>query len=292
MSAPDEAPETSRDSLRAFEARLLRVLTHIHDNPAADLGLDALADVACMSRFHWHRVFHAATGETLADAVRRIRLLKAANALIASDAPLDHIAARHGYADAASFSRAFSAFHQLSPGAFRARGQAIAVNLRHSAGATPMFPVTIETLEPARAAGVLHTGPYAGIGAAFQQLGGILAARNLFAQTRALFAIYHDAPDAKPEAELRSHVAVILGDGFPPDLPGLDYFDVAGGKHAVLKHTGPYATLGPAYDWLYGKWLPQSGEEPRDAPPIELYVNDPRSTPPDQLRTDIRLPLV
>jgi AraC family transcriptional regulator len=59
----------------------------------------------------------------------------------------------------------------------------------------------------------------------------------------------------------------------------------------VLEHTGPYATLAGAYDWLYGVWLPQSGEEPRDAPPIELYVNDPRTTPPNDLRTDIRLPV-
>jgi AraC family transcriptional regulator len=58
-----------------------------------------------------------------------------------------------------------------------------------------------------------------------------------------------------------------------------------------MQHHGPYATLGSAYEWLYGKWLPQSGEEPRNAPPIELYVNDPRTTAPDQLRTDVRLPL-
>ena len=40
----------------ANEKRLLRVLDHIHDNPAGDLSLDALSDVAAMSRFHWHRV--------------------------------------------------------------------------------------------------------------------------------------------------------------------------------------------------------------------------------------------
>jgi AraC family transcriptional regulator len=58
-----------------------------------------------------------------------------------------------------------------------------------------------------------------------------------------------------------------------------------------MAHTGPYATLAGAYAWLYGAWLPQSGHEPRDAPPIEVYVNDPRTTAPDQLRTDVRLPL-
>ncbi len=35
-----------------YENRMLRVLEHIHANPAGDLSLDALADVAAMSRFH------------------------------------------------------------------------------------------------------------------------------------------------------------------------------------------------------------------------------------------------
>ena len=52
--------------MNVTENRMIRVLDHIHDNPAGDLSLDALADVAAMSRFHWHRVFRAITGETAA----------------------------------------------------------------------------------------------------------------------------------------------------------------------------------------------------------------------------------
>jgi AraC family transcriptional regulator len=279
------------DNQRRFEARLTRVLVYIYDHLDGDLSLDALAEVAGMSRFHWHRVFRAMTGETVAEAARRMRLLKAANALVLEDAPVGEIAARHGYADLASFSRAFSAAHGMSPGAFRRNGVELANQLRRNPGDSTMYPVSVENLEPGRAAGVLHRGPYPGIGKAFQQLGAMLAARNLIPHVRAMIAVYHDAPGSKPEAELRSHAAVIIGDDFPAGVEGLEYFDLAGGKHAVMAHKGPYATLATAYEWLYGTWLPQSGEEPRDAPPVEVYVNDPRVTPPDQLRTDVRLPL-
>ena len=51
-------------SLGPYEARLLRVIDDIHANPAGDLSLDALADVAALSRFRFHRVFRAMTGET------------------------------------------------------------------------------------------------------------------------------------------------------------------------------------------------------------------------------------
>lgn len=281
----------SDDAPRSYEARLLRVLAYIYDHLDGDLSLDTLAEVACLSRFHWHRVYRAMTGETLADAIRRIRLIKAANALVLEDTPLAEVAERYGYRDVASFTRAFGAAHGVSPGEFRDRGVQLANDLHHVSGGDCVYPVIIQDLPPSRAAGVPHVGPYPGIARAFQQLGGILFARQLIPHVRGMIAVYHDAPASKPEAEMRSHAAVIIADSFPKDVEGLEYFDLAGGKHAVMQHSGPYATLGSAYEWLYGKWLPQSGEEPRDAPPIELYVNDPRNTPPDQLRTDIRLPL-
>lgn len=43
---------------QSYELRVLGVLRYIYKNPAGDLSLDALADVASMSRIHCHRVFH------------------------------------------------------------------------------------------------------------------------------------------------------------------------------------------------------------------------------------------
>lgn len=274
-----------------YEARLLRVLAYIHDNLDGDLGLDALAEVACMSPYHWHRVFRAVTGETPAEAIRRIRLLKAANALVNDSVSLADAAKLSGYPNVASFSRAFRSACGTSPGAFRDNGVQMSITLRQASGEYAMHPVSIEDLQPERAAGVLHVGPYMNIGKAFQHLGGVIAARNLFSQVKAMIAVYRDVPGSKPDAELRAHAAAIIADGFPADIDGFEYFDLVGGKHAIMAHKGPYATLSAAYDWLYGKWLPQSGEEPRDAPPVELYVNNPMQTPPEELRTDIRLPL-
>lgn len=274
-----------------YEDRLQRVLSYIYDNLDGELSLDALSDVACMSRYHWHRVFKAMTGETLADAVRRLRLHKAANALVHEETPIGQIAERFGYSNLASFSRAFSNAHGVSPNTFRQRGVKVVNLLQRTPGDEKMYPVNIDEIPAFKAAGVAHVGPYDQIGMAFQTLGGVLMARSLVPHVKGMFAIYHDAPGSKPDAELCSHVAVMIGDGFPVDLEGLDYFDVAGGRYAIMEHRGPYATLGAAYTWFYGKWLQQSGEEPRDEPPIEVYINDPSVTPAADLRTDIRLPL-
>lgn len=67
--------------------------------------MEELARVACFSSFHFHRIFAAMTGETLADHVRRLRLERAA---------LDA-----GYEAHEAFTRAFKAAYGVSPVEFR-----------------------------------------------------------------------------------------------------------------------------------------------------------------------------
>lgn len=275
----------------SYEKRLNRVLSYIYENLDEELSLDTLADIACMSRYHWHRVFKAMTGETLAGVVRRLRLNRAANALVQETASVRSIAEQVGFKNLASFSRAFKKAHGVSPNEFREQGLETANLLTLNEGSKNMYAVSVKDIEGFKAAGACHIDPYQQIGKAFRNLGGLLMANSLMPHVGILFAIYHDAPGSKPSFEFRSHVAVSTKEEFPVDLDALDYFDVCGGKYAVLEHKGPYATLKAAYEWLYGTWLPQSGEEPRDMPPLEVYVNDPRVTLPQDIRTDIRLPL-
>ena len=71
----------------------------------------------------------------------------------------------------------------------------------------------------------------------------------------------------------------------------LEQVTLPAGRHAVLTYQGPYAGLPAAYDQLFGLWLPQSGEEPADSPVFEIYLNSPMDTAPDDLLTEICLPL-
>lgn len=270
------------------EARVLRVLRRIEEDPTGDLSLDALAEVAAMSRFHWHRVFVAVTGRSVAETVRIVRMHRAACALAETDRPVARIAAEVGHPNLASFTRMFRAAYGTTPAAFRARGARPAPPCH--GGDRPMPDVRIREEPPRRLAATLHRGAFHDIGHAFRRAAAVLASRGLADEIRGAVGVFHDDPCAVPEGELRSHAGFVLADG--ATVPeGLEEVAVAGGRHAVLLHRGPYATLRAAYDALYGGWLPASGEEPRDAPPIEVYLNDPDETPPDELLTEICLPL-
>jgi DNA-binding transcriptional MerR regulator len=59
---------------------------------------------------------------------------------------------------------------------------------------------------------------------------------------------------------------------------------------ACLDHVGPYETLGLAHHALHA-WAQERGHEPQ-GPIWEYYIDDPADVAPEQLRTEVALPLV
>lgn len=276
--------------MRSYERRLLRVIDHIHAHPAGDLSLDALADVAALSRFHFHRVFHAMTGETTAEAVRRVRMHRAACWLVQTGWPVEEIARRAGYPGAKSFARTFAAHHGLSPSAFRKRGEMTSPLFLNQRKGHQMFNVEIRTEPARRLAAAAHSGPYMEVGRSFEKLGTILGGRGLIGQMQGMIGVYYDDPNAVPVKDLRSHAGAVLPDGLAvPE--GLEEVRLQAGRYACLRFRGHYSGLQAAYDFLFGPWLAQSGAELGDAPAIEVYLNTPADTAPDDLLTDVCMPL-
>ncbi|MEM1237077.1 MAG: AraC family transcriptional regulator [Pseudomonadota bacterium] len=273
-----------------YENRLRRVIDYIYDHAGEDLSLDTLADVAAMSRFHWHRVFRAMTGETCAQAVRRVRLQRAGFLLAQTATPIDVVAKTCGLGGRAAFTRAFTEAYGISPARFRERGTLPPLALRKSYEDLPMYDVTIDDTPGFRVAAQGHKGPYPEIARAFEQFGATMTSRNLWPHTRGMVGIFYDDPSTTPEEELRSHAGAVVTAEM--EIPGdMDEIAIAPGRLAKLRLKGPYSGLAAAYDYFYGEWLQASGEEPADAPSFELYVNSPMDTAPDGLLTDICMPL-
>ncbi len=272
-----------------YEARLIRVLDYIHDNPAGDLSLDALADVAALSRFHFHRVFHAVMGETAAAAVRRMRMYRASVALVQTTAPLTKIARAVGYPNLASFTRSFAELYGVPPASFRAKGELRPLPPLFRTGEPLMYAVEIRQDPARRLAAMPHKGAYAEIGRAFEKGGAVLAARKLIGACSGMVGVYYDDPSAVAVADLRSHAGFEIASG--PIDPPLEQVNLPAGRHAVLRFKGPYSGLPAAYEQLYRNWLPGSGETPADSPVFEVYLNTPMDVAPEELLTEICVPL-
>jgi AraC family transcriptional regulator len=278
------------DRRRDHAARIERAIAYIDAHLDRDPRLDDLAAASCLSPCHFHRIYRAATGETPNDTLRRRRLHRAAHELVTGRDPVARIAKRAGYGGLAAFGRAFAAAFGISPAAYRKRG-----HLVDPAPATKeepvMYQVEIRDLAPVRLAGLRHTGPYMEIGGTFERLAVRAAALGLMAQPVVhSFGVYYDDPGSVAPQDLRADACISVG----PDFAGegdLRVLDLAGGRHAVLRFQGPYAELEKPYNWLFGEWLPASGETAADRPCFEWYVNDCRTLPPSEWLTEICLPL-
>jgi AraC family transcriptional regulator len=273
-----------------YDERLRRVLSYIHDHLEEDIDVARLAEVACLSPYHWHRIYRAIRGETLAATVKRLRLHHAAGRLANTDMGLEEIAARAGYGSVHAFTRAFGAAFGMPPAAFRKTGSH--TQFMETGGDTLMteHPVEIKEFKAMRLATLPHTGQYMEIGKAFDQLFGWFGSRGLLSGSTRSIGLFFDDPDSVAEAELRSRAGIEVAADFQM-VPPLEEFVTLAGPYAVLTHKGPYANMKSAYSWLYGVWLPSSRREPADAPCLERYLNMPGQVPPTELLTEICLPL-
>jgi effector-binding domain-containing protein len=82
--------------------------------------------------------------------------------------------------------------------------------------------------------------------------------------------------------------------GFPvsKQLPGkgnIQSGEIPGGKIATCVHTGPYSEMAPAYHALT-QYVQDNGFETTGVA-YEMYLNDPDSTPPPEVKTQIVFPL-
>jgi AraC family transcriptional regulator len=66
---------------------------------------------------------------------------------------------------------------------------------------------------------------------------------------------------------------------------------IPAGRCAIARHTGSREDI-PVAAWLYKVWLPASGETLRDFPVFFHYVNVGPDIKPEDMITDIYLPIL
>jgi AraC-like DNA-binding protein len=89
-------------------------------NFARPIGVDDMARVANMSRFHFSRVFERARGTPPGRYLARLRLEEAMRLVSAGGTTVKEVAHRCGYGDANYFCKVFRKSFGVSPGAYRA----------------------------------------------------------------------------------------------------------------------------------------------------------------------------
>ena len=313
-----------------YTARINRVIDYIETNIDRPLTLTELAQVAAFSPFHFHRIFHSMMGETLNRFIARLRIERAASKVASTPGrPITDIAMECGFASSGAFAHAFKKQFGMTATEFRVSGckgistnsnlqqsmsklrQAIKVSTPYPDPATynmhwkiemtttnnTKIDATVEVKEMPEfsAAYIRHVGPYMGDSELFARLFGQLMAwagpRGLMGPDTKIFTLYEDDPSITNEENLRMSVCVSVAHDTPVEGE-IGKRAIAGGKYAV----GHFELLQPdqyadAWTSIYSGWLPESGFQPDDGPPLEFYLSDPSEDPEGRITTEIAVPV-
>ncbi len=105
-------------------------------------------------------------------------------------------------------------------------------------------------------------------------------------------AVYYDVPGQVPDDQLRWELRSQISEdivAIGPDEQGLGVKRVGAVQVAATMHKGPYEEIEGTYRALMA-WVAENGYE-INGPPEELYFNDPAEMLPEELLTEIRIPI-
>jgi AraC family transcriptional regulator len=285
---PGRAIISPMDPQDVYLERIGRAVTLLEARLDEDVRLDEVARAAHFSPFHFHRLFRGMTGETVGEFVRRLRLERAAYRMQQGEGDLLRIALDAGYQSHEAFTRAFKRRFGMAPSLYRSRQRRVLEDILARKGAFEV-DVKIVEREPMRVASVRHVGPYEEVGEAWQALMKWGWSKMIFGKPEC-FGLCYDDPEVTPADKIRYDACLEVG----PKARGkgeVRIQEIPGGTFAVAVHEGPYAGFAETYAGLFAEVAggPIDGRPWTlgDAPSIEKYLNDPRKTKPEDLRTEV-----
>jgi AraC family transcriptional regulator len=292
-----------------YAQRINRVIDHLRGNLHRPVKLAELANVACFSEFHFHRIFTAVSGETLNNFTNRLRLEKAARLLRYSDKSLTEIALDCGFSSSATFSRAFRSGYDTSPSHFRKSGEIKKSKIRkelfpedeyglHVIGEDmsaeekkAAFPVRLIDI-PARQVAyirVKNAFEMDRVLAAFKTLIEWAKAQDIFSQG-ILFGMSVDDPHVTPKHLYRYEVCLASSVPFQC-VEGMSKLKMPAMRYAAIKVSGDIHKVATAWDYLYRDWLIHSAYEPEHASALEIFLDKESALDWSHFELDLCLPV-
>lgn len=280
----------------SYQERILKVLIYIQNHLDDDLSLEKLAEIAHFSPYHFHRIFTGLKGESVQNHVRRLRLERAAKDLCQTDLPLTRISERAGYETQQSFHRAFQRAFNMTPITCKEDYKKKLLKIKHSDEIATITAreSTVQLIDfPAtEVAFVRQVGNLNNALNSWMKLASEIGVTKIFNTNIKKISIFYDSPDLTPSDKQRYDACITIESLKNIQAKGeLGIQTLYGGKYALITHKGDINRIEETYKYLFAVWLPNSGFEPADAPNFMHHRKVPFETKPEELETDIYLPL-
>lgn len=299
---------------REYIYRINKVIDYIENNLENDLNLEILSFVANFSPFHFHRIFSAFVGETVNEFIRRKRVEKAAWLLLYEpDMPISDIAVYTGFNSFSVFCRNFKDRYKMTAQEFRKamenQNSKISqteskVDKLHAASDSYVYDVNSKErrlimennieIKEMPAMDVIycrHRGQFDQISLAYEKLFKWAGPRGLidFPNSKVL-TYYHDDPKVTQLDKVRQSACLTITNDVKTEGE-IGKMKISGGKFVVGHFEIGPTEFQQAWDSVC-IWLAESGYQPADANPYELYHNNYKEHPENKFIVDICIPIM
>lgn len=305
-------------SRKEYINRIIRVMEYIDQHLDQTIDLSKMADIASFSPFHFHRIFTLMTGETPNTYVSRIRMEKVGR-LLQSETKLSiaSIALDCGFENISSFSRSFKKHFNVSAKEFRqeAKGIFSKEGIRYSKNGNAVSKIgkniqqidaqfcsvelkqlilmdtkiEIKQMPALKLICYRRTGAFNQIGRAYEELFKWAAPRGLLNANTKAVSIYHDDPSITEVEKMRNDACLVVDRDV--DVEGeIRKSQTVEGKYAVGYFEIGIEDFEKAWNTMYA-WLSESGYQPREASPYEIYHNDNNQHPEKKFILEICIPV-
>ncbi len=293
-----------------YKKRVCRAMNFISQNLDRELSLDEIAEAAFFSKFHFHRVFKAVVGETVAGFTRRLRLELAANRLQSNrHDEITTIAMDCGFSSSQNFAKAFRQHFGTTPSNYRnskmgnrtSKGEnALSLQARYDPDTafvnlpinerTNTMNAEVRDMPERNVAYVRKMGPYGKetCGQAFAELTQWAGPRG-YLQSGVMLGLYWDNPDVTPPEKCRVDACVSVPPGTVSEGP-VGIQTISGGPYAACHFEIQCDSFQQAWEDAFA-WLVNSGYECDDKPCYELYHKNAADDPEGKWIFDICIPL-
>jgi len=240
-------------SSRDRDKKLQPLLIETEEYLEQDSRLSSLAQRFGTSKYHFHRVFTAAVGETPKQHFERLRIERAAMLLATTDTSITEIAMALGFKNVETFSRRYKTALRYSPSGYRRMAkQAQRERLQntdfHASEEYTLSRASFEPLPDMRLLAIRHLGDYGALNESFgdethlwSELAAWCRAQNV-ATDPVFLGIFYDDPTMTPEEQRRADVCIPVHDTVK--VTGRKhYLDFAGGWYAIAQFVGPIRHL-------------------------------------------------
>lgn len=279
----------------------MQVVDHITANLDESHSVESLAGFAAISKFHFQRLFSATFGIAIAAFIGEQRLKRAAYQLaFRPRLRVVDIALAAGFSCQEAFTRAFKKRTGWTPAAFRrdkpwqswsTLGKPGAIGVQIMPQLIP-FTAEIVHFNQTMVALLEHQGPPELVMQTVQRFIQWRKAHGPSPKISATWNIFYSDPEETPPTEYRFGVAASVAQAVAANDQGVQTSSIPAGRCARVRIVGSDAQLKPAFQWLYGTWLPQSEESVRDFPCFLQRVTMYPDVSESAAQSDLYLPLI